>query len=87
MELDKIPWGDIGPSGLVVIVVMLLFTGRLVTRAVFEDMREQRDLFRAAWKEAIDANRAYDERLDTNTDALSAVEAALRAVVEGDRRA
>lgn len=86
MDLDKIPWGDIGPSGLVVIVIMLLFTGRLVTRSVYEDMREQRDLFKAAWKEALDANRAYDERLDANTDALSAVGMAMRAVVEGDRR-
>lgn len=86
MELDKIPWGDLGAPGLVALFILLMFTGRIISRQQFEDMREQRDFFKQAWQEAMGITQNTDERVDANTDALRAVEQALRAITEGDRR-
>lgn len=86
MELDKIPWGDLGPPGLIALFILLLFTGKIVTRAALEDMREQRDFFKQAWVESQATVQSMDERVDANTDALRSVEQALRAITEGDRR-
>jgi hypothetical protein len=86
VELDKIPWGQISSPSLLGFFIILLFTGRLVSRAILEDMREQRDFFKAAWSESQASNGLMEDRLDANTDALRAVELALHAVIEGDRR-
>lgn len=87
MELATLPWKDIGATTLVVIVVLMIFTGRLVPRGTYKDMQEQRDMFRESWKESQERLTIYDQRLDANTDALASVETALREVIRrGDPR-
>ncbi|MEV6569915.1 hypothetical protein [Streptomyces sp. NPDC051577] len=39
---------DLGVSGLLVLVVLLILTGRLVPRATLLDMRQERDTWREA---------------------------------------
>lgn len=86
-ELATLPWKDIGSTTLVVIVVLMIFTGRLIPRGTYQDMKEQRDMFREAWKESQEGARDYDQRLDANTDALAAVKSALEEVIRrGDHR-
>lgn len=85
-ELATFPWKDIGAGTLVVIVILMIFTGRLIPRGTYSDMQEQRDMFREAWKEGQTRLNDYDQRLDANTDALAAVKTALEEVIRrGDQ--
>lgn len=87
MELATLPWKDIGSTTLVIIVVIMIFTGRLIPRGTYRDMQEQRDMFRESWKESQARLNDYDQRLDANTDALAAVKFALEEVIRrGDQR-
>lgn len=43
-----IPWAQIGPSGLLTILVLLILLGRLVPRRTMEDVLHDRDEWRAA---------------------------------------
>ena len=45
--LTGIPWGSLGPSGLVTMFVVLIFTGRVVTRSVHQEALDDRDRYRA----------------------------------------
>ncbi|MFB6811257.1 hypothetical protein [Streptomyces sp. NPDC056387] len=49
---------DLGVSGLLVLVVLLILTGRLVPRSTLLDMREERDTWRAAHTESEAARQA-----------------------------
>jgi hypothetical protein len=79
LELEKIPWADLGASGLVVLAVLLLLTGRIVTRASYQDVVEQRDKWEQAWKDSQQALAARDAQLDANTEAMRALEQAFNA--------
>lgn len=86
-DMAALSWRDIGATGLVVIVVIMIFTGRLIPRGTYHDMREQRDMFREAWKESQEHLGDQDQRLDANTDALNAVKIALEEIIRrGDHR-
>lgn len=52
---------DLGVSGLLVLVVLLILTGRLVPRSTLLDMREERDTWRAAHSESEAARQAERE--------------------------
>jgi hypothetical protein len=54
---------DLGVSGLLVLVVLLILTGRLVPRATLVDMREERDTWRAAHAESEAARQAEREQV------------------------
>lgn len=77
--LAAVPWSDLGAGGLVVLAVLLLLTGRIVTRAVYEDMVRQRDKWEAAWRDSQRALAERDAQLDANTEALKTMEAAFNA--------
>ncbi|MFE3578701.1 hypothetical protein [Streptomyces vinaceus] len=54
---------DLGVSGLLVVVVLLILTGRLVPRSTLVDMREERDTWRAAHSESEAARQAEREQV------------------------
>lgn len=57
-ELFGLSPTDLGVSGLLVLVVLLILTGRLVPRSTLQDMREERDTWRAAHAESEVARQA-----------------------------
>lgn len=50
-----------GAAGLVTLIVVLILTGRLVPRRTYEDMREERDTWRAAHKVSEEARHLEQE--------------------------
>jgi hypothetical protein len=54
---------DLGAAGLLVLVVLLILTGRLVPRTTLVDMREERDTWRAAHGESERARQAEREQV------------------------
>ncbi|MFE9845761.1 hypothetical protein [Streptomyces goshikiensis] len=60
-ELFGFTPADLGVSGLLIVVVLLILTGRLVPRATLVDMREERDTWRAAHSESEAARQAERE--------------------------
>lgn len=46
MDLSLIPWGTLGPAGLLAVVVGLIVTGRLVPRSALLDAQAERDRWR-----------------------------------------
>ncbi|MCP9211519.1 hypothetical protein [Streptomyces cucumeris] len=48
-----------GAAAIVVVVVLMVLTGRLVPRSTLQDMREERDTWRAAHSES-EVGRAAD---------------------------
>ncbi|MFJ4863388.1 hypothetical protein [Streptomyces sp. NPDC088748] len=52
---------DLGVSGLLVLVVLLILTGRLVPRSTLVDMRDERDTWRAAHDKSETARQAERE--------------------------
>ncbi|MFJ7990318.1 hypothetical protein [Streptomyces sp. NPDC096351] len=54
---------DLGISGLLALVVLLVLTGRLVPRSTLQDMREERDTWRAAHAESEAARQAERDQV------------------------
>lgn len=79
--LGAIPWGNLGAGGLVVLAVLMLLSGRIVPRSVYQDMVAQRDKWEAAWRDSQQALATKDAQLDANTEALRTMEQALNAVM------
>lgn len=79
--MAAVPWSDFSAAGLVGLFVLLLFTGRIVTRAVYQDMVNQRDKWEAAWKDSQQALADHDKQLDANTEAMRTLEQALNGVM------
>jgi hypothetical protein len=61
------PIGQIGAGALVSIVVLLIFTGRLVTRRQLEDVQADRD----HWRTAAEGWQAMATKLGMSTEALT----------------
>ena len=59
--------GRLGPTGLLSVVVIMLLTGRLVTRAAHKQVLDERDYWRDTALTALEANR---EHLQAHLDAL-----------------
>jgi hypothetical protein len=77
--MGAIPWGNLGAGGLVTLFVLLVLTGRIVTRAAYNDMLSQRDKFEQAWKDSQTTIAERDARLDANTEAMRALQQAFTA--------
>lgn len=54
---------DMGLSGLLALVVLLILTGRLVPRSTLQDVRDERDTWRAAHMESEAARQAEREQV------------------------
>ncbi|WP_282204558.1 DUF7620 family protein [Kitasatospora fiedleri] len=63
-----------GAAGLLALVVLLILTGRLIPRRTYDDVREERDMWRAAFRES-EAARAVEHE-----HAVTAVEVGQTAV-------
>jgi Fe-S cluster biosynthesis and repair protein YggX len=77
--MAAVPWSDLGAGGLVVLAVLLLLTGRIVTRAVYEDMVRQRDKWETAWQASQRALAERDALIDANTEAMRTLEQSFNA--------
>jgi hypothetical protein len=63
-----------GAAGLLALVVLLVLTGRLIPRRTYEDLREERDMWRTAFQASEDARHVEREQ------AVTAVEVGQTAV-------
>lgn len=57
--LGGLPWGDIGPVGLLAIVVLMVLTGRLVPRSTLENERENCK----AWRTSSETQQTINSEL------------------------
>jgi len=76
-------WGNLGAAGVLAIVVIGIFTGRLVPRRVYKDMEGQRDKWegiatRLQEREA----ELYASRMAANTEALAAVQQSFNTILQ-----
>lgn len=60
-ELAGIGVGSLGAGGLLAIVILMILTGRLVPRSTLEDMKQERDTWRAAFQESEQARHLAQE--------------------------
>jgi len=84
-ELAALPWDSVGAGGIVVFAVYLVLTGRVVTRKVFEDMRDQRDVWQKAWKEQQQTIIDIGARVDAQTEAMRTMERVLTSITSRGR--
>jgi len=71
MDLGALPWAQLGPAGILAMVVMLVMTGRIVPRQTLEDVRQDRDARLADKDREIDALRSANETLHATCDELT----------------
>lgn len=78
-DLATIPWHTLGPWGALTLVVLLVLRGDLVSRAVHQEVRDDRDAARAQIAQLIEAAAAQTtaiQGIQATTDAaLHALEA------------
>jgi hypothetical protein len=56
MDLSMIPWGTLGPSGLLAVCVGMILAGRLVPRSALLDAHAERDRWRELAQAAVIQN-------------------------------
>lgn len=62
--IDGVPILELTPSVLLGIVILMVLTGRLVPRRTFQDMKEDRDGWRAAHRVSEEARVEISKQLD-----------------------
>jgi hypothetical protein len=77
--LGGVAVGDIGLSGLVVLAVLMLMTGRLVPKSTLENAREDAKVWRQAHDKQMEINRVQH---DTNSELLTLARADHHALTE-----
>lgn len=68
--LSNLPYQGVGLGGLVVMLLILLFTGRIVVKYVYDEMVSQRDYWRDKYSEGEQVRR---ELVEQNTVLVEAV--------------
>lgn len=88
--LDNIPVVGLTAPGLLMITVLLLFTGRLFPRATVEDLKQERDTWRAAYEKERDARATANQQsiellegLRTNHAIVTAMFDTIKAIQRG----
>lgn len=71
---------DLGATGIVVLVVLMILTGRLVTRKQLEDERTEKNYWRSAHTVSEEARRMQAQQLTEVLEGLSATQAIIRAL-------
>lgn len=70
--LSQVPWGDIGPSGLLAIAVLAIIQGWLVPRRTYDALAQDRDYWRDA---AMENARQVAELTEVSKSAVAALDA------------
>ena len=78
--LNLVPWGTLGPSGLLAVAVLLIIRGDLLPRRAFEVLERERDY----WRQACESKDATIRELSESTATTAAL---LRALPIPDRKA
>lgn len=78
--LSQVPWGDIGPSGLLALTVLSIINGWLYPRNAYEALKEDRDYWRSAAQESA---RQVAELTEVSRAAVAALDAIPPARKEG----
>lgn len=78
LEGIALGWTDIGAGAIVILAVLMIFTGRLVPRRYYEDMQEQRDTWRASAEESREMNATLVQRADATLAILQSLDAQAR---------
>lgn len=70
-DLANLPWNGIGPGALVALAILYIFTGRLVPKSVYNEMRDSKDKEIERWIQvAARAEALADKQADIATMAL-----------------
>jgi len=77
---------QVGAGGLVVIIVLLILTGRLVPRQTLRDTQADRDYWRQAWQTSEESRRAQDAQFSELLELAHTTEQILRSLPQGDKR-
>ena len=68
-----IGWADLGATGLLIITILMIFTGRLVPKRYFDLLAEDRDLWRTAATKLLEQNEKLLEKDDVSISTLRAI--------------
>ncbi len=71
---------DLGATGIVVLVVLMILTGRLIPRKQLDDERTEKDYWRAAHTTSEEARRMQTQQLTDVLEGLSTMQATIRAL-------
>jgi len=70
-DLANLPWQGLGLGGLVTIAIIYIFTGRLVPKSVYDEMRQSKDKEIERWMQVAQSAEALaDKNADIATIAL-----------------
>ena len=78
MDLAGLPWGTITPSGVLLLVVVLILRGDLVPRKIHEEVKTERDFYRNVATERSRQVAALLPSVDTANKMMEAVVRAAR---------
>jgi hypothetical protein len=78
-------WPQLGATGLLTLVVLLIVTGRLVPRRTLQDVEEQRARWETAWHTQQDTIGQYANQVTAMVEVGRTTEALLRSLVDRDR--
>lgn len=81
--LDWLPIGQVSAGALVALVVLLILTGRLITRRQLEDVQADRD----HWRTAADGWQAMATKLGMSVEGLTSSVERLTASAEASTHA
>jgi hypothetical protein len=67
MDWSQMPWGTLGPAGVLVIAVLMILRGDIVARRTLDDVRSDRDARLKEKQAEIDALYRQVEALQSTT--------------------
>lgn len=74
--MPEIPWAlvsDVGAGGLVVLIVILILTGKLVPKAQYDQQAEATKHWRAACEREQEANRLHARAADAQSVGMDTI--------------
>lgn len=79
--MDLTPYlGDLGPTALLGITILLILTGRLVTRGALRDKQDEADRWRHAWELSEQARREERRQTEQMLDGLNLITHIVRSI-------
>lgn len=87
--IENIPWAAIGgltPHGLLMLVVVLILTGKLVPKSTYDVMRDQKTYWRKAAEDLRDTNYVQARTIEKQEVTGDTVRRVMDAVQDANRR-